>query len=248
MRIVTSAGNTGSDRILEVRNIGFSKEKKILDGLSFTFEEKKTYAIVGPNGAGKSTIAGVIMGLERYSGHTGKVILDGKDITSMSIDRRAKEGITLSWQEPARYKGLKVKRYLNSDKESMKQSLLKVGLDPDDYLERPIDHNLSGGERKRIELASIILLKPKYVLLDELDSGIDIGAIEKIFEVIDLLKSEGTTVILITHSPKVLERSEYAYLLCHGEIVDKGPSEEIQRYFRDKCLTCTHKNKPGGER
>jgi len=122
--------------------------------------------------------------------------------------------------------------------------LMKVGLNPDEYMERKVDKSLSGGERKKIELASILAMKPKLVMLDEPDSGIDVASLEKIFEAIKLLKEEGSTVILITHSLAVLKQAEHAFLMCNGTIVDKGRVENIIPYFENKCLPCRHKNMP----
>ena len=107
-----------------------------------------------------------------------------------------------------------------------------------------MDRTLSGGERKRIELASILAMKPRLVMLDEPDSGVDIEAIERIFAAIDQLKKEGTTVLLITHSPKVLERADHAFLICCGRLVDKGETARVMEYFSGKCLPCPHKNEP----
>lgn len=117
-------------------------------------------------------------------------------------------------------------------------------MEPDLYLNRPMDSGLSGGERKKIELASIIAMEPEVALLDELDSGIDISSLNRIFEAIKLLKEKGTTVILITHSSTVLKKAEKAYLMCDGEVKDKGTAKEINRYFEDKCMPCGHKNNP----
>jgi Fe-S cluster assembly ATP-binding protein len=119
-----------------------------------------------------------------------------------------------------------------------------VALDPDQYLSRAVDKTLSGGERKRVELASLLAMQPEAVLLDEPDSGIDIEALNKIFQAIELLKSNGSTVILITHSLAVLKRAEHAFLMCHGDIIDKGSVDRINGYFENKCIPCDHKNMP----
>jgi Fe-S cluster assembly ATP-binding protein len=107
-----------------------------------------------------------------------------------------------------------------------------------------VDRTLSGGERKRIELASILTMEPRVVLMDEPDSGIDVEALERIFDALRLLKLRGATVVLITHSLAVLKQSEHAFLICHGRLLDKGPVEKIERYFQNKCLPCPHPNAP----
>ncbi len=119
-----------------------------------------------------------------------------------------------------------------------------VGLNPDEYLQRAVDKTLSGGERKKVELASILLLEPKLVIFDEPDSGIDVGSLENIFDAIDFLRSRGSTLLLITHNTQVLQQAEFAYLLCCGKIVEKGSIDEINKYFKDICVPCTHKNIP----
>ncbi|MBD3233350.1 MAG: AAA family ATPase, partial [candidate division Zixibacteria bacterium] len=122
--------------------------------------------------------------------------------------------------------------------------LNKVGLRPEDYLNRAVDKTLSGGERKKIELASILAMKPVVALLDEPDSGIDVESLQRIFEAVDILKNNGTTVILITHSLAVLNRAEHAFLMCDGAIMDKGRMEKIRKYYDDNCIPCDHQNLP----
>lgn len=233
---------------LELRNISLQRDdKQILDNLSISFEKGLIYAIVGPNGAGKSTLSYVLMGLSNYKDHKGTILLEGKDITRLSVKERADLGITLGWQDPAKFEGLSVKTYLQvscgyRSAKIISDSLEKVGLAPEEYLERIVDGNLSGGERKRIELASILAMEPKIVILDEPDSGIDIGSIDLILDAINTMKEEGITVILITHSHDILDIADHAFLMCHGGIVDEGSIDKISKYFEQKCLGCTVKN------
>ena len=224
-------------------------DKPILNDLSIDFWEGHVHAVVGPNGAGKSTLAATIMGLAGYGHFEGDIRFEGKSIREMKVDERARLGITLGWQEPARFEGLTIWEFLatsakDKSKENLCEILEEVGLSPDDYLRRAVDKTLSGGERKKVELASILALQPKVAILDEPDSGIDIESIERIFEAVHLLKKRGTTVILITHSLAVLDQAEHAFLLCKGQMVDKGPVEKIRKYFEGKCLPCDHKNFP----
>lgn len=236
--------------IIELKNVNLLLNKKsILNNLTIDFWPDSVHAVVGPNGAGKSTLAATIMGLSGYTDIQGDILFNGESIKNLSVDERAKRGITLAWQEPARFEGLTVYDFIKSaskykDIKSIKKTLIQVGLSPEEYLDRAVDKTLSGGERKKIELASILAMKPKVALLDEPDSGIDIESIEKIFEAVKLLKAEKTTVILITHSLAVLRQSEHAFLLCHGELIDKGPTEKIIPYFQGKCIPCDHKNEP----
>ena len=236
--------------ILEVRNLTLTLDgRKILDRLSVDFWEGHVHALIGPNGAGKSTLAHTIMGLPGYRDFEGDICLEGQSIKHLSVDERARLGVTLAWQEPARFEGLRVQRFIaagakDKSRARIAAALEQVGLDPDAYLRRAVDKTLSGGERKRIELASILAIEPKIVLLDEPDSGIDIEALEKIFQTTKLLKERGATVIQITHSLAVLKQSEHAFLMCNGRIIDKGGVRKIARYFENKCLPCDHVNAP----
>ncbi|MDI6846341.1 MAG: ABC transporter ATP-binding protein [Candidatus Saccharicenans sp.] len=236
--------------ILEVRDLTLQMDSGfILNGLTMEFWEGYVHAVVGPNGAGKSTLANVIMGLPGYRHHGGDVLFEGRSIKHLNVDERARLGITLAWQEPARFEGLKVDQFIlaaagEKSEREVDRVLELVGLDPFRYRRRAVDKTLSGGERKRIELASILAMKPRLVMLDEPDSGVDIEAIERIFEAIALLKKEGTTVLLITHSPRVLERADHAFLMCSGMLVDKGETRKILECFSGKCLPCPHQNVP----
>jgi Fe-S cluster assembly ATP-binding protein len=236
--------------VLTVEDLTLSfNGKQILNNLSIDFWEGHIHAVVGPNGAGKSTLAAAIMGLKGYPGLDGDIIFEGESIRHLSVDERAQRGITLGWQEPARFEGLTIRNFIRAsakDKSeaTIRDSLAKVGLEPDEYLKRAVDKTLSGGERKKVELASILAMRPKVALLDEPDSGIDIESIERIFDAVKLLKEDGTTVILITHSLAVLTKAEHAFLLCRGQLVDKGDIARIRGYFEDHCLECDHKNFP----
>lgn len=238
------------ETILELKDVcmDFGKSR-ILDHLSLQFWQGYVHAVVGPNGAGKSTMANTVMGLSDYTDFSGDILFEGKSLKNLTIDQRARKGITLAWQEPARYEGLTVARFLSagaSDKslENSRRALERVGLEPDDYLDRAVDRTLSGGERKRIELASILTMGPKLVLMDEPDSGIDVDALEKIFDAIQHLKKRGTTVLMITHSPTVLKKADHAFLICRGKMVEKGAVNQILDYFGHRCIPCDHKNIP----
>ena len=238
---------------LQLNNLSISlDEKPILRNVSIDFWDGHVHAIVGPNGAGKSTLAQTIMGLPGYREHSGTITFDGESLNEKDLFQRAQKGITLAWQEPARFEGLKVKDFIMAaakykNVETVRESLYMVGLDPDSYINRSVDKTLSGGERKRIEVASIIVMEPKIVLMDEPDSGIDTEAIEYIFRVIHHLKDNGATVILITHSPRVLAEADHAFLLCHGHVMDKGTAEKMKAYFEGNCIPCTHPNDPNEE-
>lgn len=239
--------------ILEVKNLSISLNgKEILNNISMEIWEGYVHAIVGPNGAGKSTLASTIMGLEGYRHYTGSIFFKEKDISKLSIDERARLGITFGWQEPARYEGLLVKDFLKAaagDKNDdfIFEQLERVGLEPEEYANRAVDKTLSGGERKKVELASILVMDPDLVLLDEPDSGIDVATLDKIFEVIKEQKEKKRTILLITHSLAVLEQADHAFLFCNGEILEKAVAKKIIPYFKDRCIPCKHKNIPDKE-
>lgn len=236
--------------VLTLKNISLTlNDKKILYDVNLEFLSGKIHALVGPNGAGKSSLAFTIMGLEGYRKFEGDIIFNGESLKDKSIDQRAKLGITLGWQEPARYEGLTVEKFLKaaySPEKGLKpeEALIRSGLQPDRYLKRAVDKTLSGGERKKIELASILAMMPEIVMLDEPDSGIDVESLERIFDAIKVLKKKGSTVILITHSLKVLEHAEDAFLLCCGRLMEKGSGRGMCKYFKGKCIPCNHQNVP----
>ncbi|ANQ53555.1 ABC transporter ATP-binding protein [Thermosipho affectus] len=237
--------------MLKLENISYSvSDKKILDNISLSFSVGKKYSILGTNGAGKSTIGYLIMGLEDYKPTEGKIFLDGKDITQKNVYERSRLGITLMWQEPARYEGLNVYTYLtlggklDVTKDEVEEALEKVGLDPFLYMKRFVDKSLSGGERKRVELASIILLKPKYVIFDEPDSGIDIMSLDMINNIVDYVVSYGGTPIVITHREEMAYNTDEAYLLCAGKILAHDNTKKVIEIFKNLCNACDHPNVP----
>jgi Fe-S cluster assembly ATP-binding protein len=240
----------GEKAILEVENLVFRQGgKRILDGLSLQFWEGHVHAVVGPNGAGKSTLAAAIMGLADYRDVEGDIRFDGESILPLSLDERARRGMTLAWQEPARYEGLSVQQFIAAGARDRSYAnicrvLDLVGLDPEAYCKRAVDRTLSGGERKRIEIASILAMEARLVMMDEPDSGIDVEALNRIFEAIRRLRDRGATVLLITHSLAVLKQANHAFLICHGQLVDKGSIEKIESFFGRKCLPCAHPNVP----
>jgi len=254
LRESTVSGKT----ILEVRDLVLELGgKRILDRLSLEVWEGHVHAVVGPNGAGKSTLASTIMGLSGYRSYRGEILFEGEPLDGLEIHQRARKGITLAWQEPARYEGVSVAAFIRASrrngKRDIREVLRVVGLEPARYLDRSVDRTLSGGERMRIELASILAMEPRLVMLDEPVSGIDVDALNRIFDAITCLREQGATVLLITHSMEVLRHAEHAFLLCCGRLQDKGSAEKIGLYFGSRCIPCDHQNVPdelpgGGER
>jgi len=227
--------------LLRVDKLGFEAGgRKILDGLDLSLAEGEIHALLGANGTGKSTLAYVIMGCAGYTPSGGEIRFQDQLINPLPLHERARLGITMTWQEPARFEGLRVADYLSLHKGSGSdpaECLRRVGLQPELYLERAVDKTLSGGERKRIELASVLVLQPKLALLDEPASGIDMLSIEEIVDVIQALKTAGAAVLLITHRQEIARAADRASYLCGGRIIASGPPDAIAEQFRTRrCL------------
>lgn len=241
--------------MLQLKSIGLNLNgRQILHDLNLETRNGEIHSILGANGTGKSTLASVILGLSGYREIEGRIVLDGKDITESSVSERARLGITMAWQEPARFEGLSVaeylsigQRYAKDDSISPRECLMKVGLLPANYLARDVDSTLSGGERKRIELASVLAMKPKLAILDEPDSGIDSLSIDYVVDVIKTFSRSGTTVLLITHHEEVAEIADRASSLCGGTILKTGDPVAVARFFRNHCQECEHVNLPEKE-
>jgi Fe-S cluster assembly ATP-binding protein len=191
------------------------------------------------------------MGLKGYKQRSGEIFFKGDEISSLSVTERAQKGMTLAWQEPARFEGVTIEEFLSigakskgrdTDKEDLKWALNEVAIVPQKYLNRNVDDTLSGGERKRIELASILLMKPDLVILDEPDSGVDVVALNNIGDVIKDFRDENIGVLLITHSDEMLEVADKAALICGGEVFNVGDPKEVSEYFKYECMPCEDEN------
>ncbi len=230
--------------MLKVENLTLKRgDRTILRRIKFTVKAGEVYGIIGPNGAGKSSLAYAIMGCSGYQPNEGKIVFDGKDITNLPIWQRARLGITLAWQEPARFEGITVEDYLlllgmEKDRKQAEEALKRVLLEPKEYLKRKVDKNLSGGERKRVELAAVFAMRPRLAILDEPDSGIDIISLDRIIGLVYDLKKMGTAVLLITHRADVAKIAERAALIGEGYLVKEGPSQDVVEYFENRCLVC----------
>ncbi len=239
--------------MLEVQNLYLTLNgKSIINDLSLHVNKGEIHGVLGENGTGKTTVASIIMGVSSYKPTGGRLIFEGQDIAELSVSQRAKKGISLAWQEPARIEGLKVSDYLklsgkNIGIQQVKRYLWMVGLEPTKYLDRDIDTTLSGGERKRIELASILAMRPKLAILDEPDSGIDVVALPLVLNSIVEMNKQGSSVLLITHSEKVVEVAHRVSVLCAGKIIRTGLPLETSQWFKDNCQTCVHINEPSEE-
>jgi Fe-S cluster assembly ATP-binding protein len=239
--------------MLEIQNLYLSlNDKEIIKCLDLQVSRGEIHGVLGKNGTGKTTLAYIIMGVSNYTATAGKLIFENENITSLSVSQRAKKGISLAWQEPARIEGLSVRDYLmlSGKARGVKQVeryLSVVGLDPATYLDRDIDNTLSGGERKRIEMASILAMRPKLAILDEPDSGIDILALPSLLNAIMEMNKQGSSVLLITHSEKVVETAHRVSVMCAGRILKTGNPEQMSAWFKENCQPCAHVNEPEKE-
>ncbi len=231
--------------LLEIRDLVFTVNApnmvRILDGLSLSVGPSEVHALLGTNGTGKSTLAYLIMGCEGYVPAGGEILFGSAPLGPLSLHERARLGITMAWQEPVRFEGISVSDYLaiGNGKEDPAQLLELVGLNPAVYRARMVDRSLSGGERKRIELASLLALRPKLAILDEPDSGIDMLSTNDIINVIAAFKRNGCAILLITHREEIALIADRASQLCNGRIICSGNPERVAEHYKTRhCLTC----------
>lgn len=221
------------NNMIELKNISFIKDnKKILDNINLKLDDTKFYALTGPNGSGKSTLAKIIMGLIEPT--SGSILYNGEDITNKNITERANMGIAFAFQQPVKFKGITVfdllKFAMNKDINRMDacKYLAKVGLCAKDYVDREIDSSLSGGELKRIEIASILARNPKVAIFDEPEAGIDLWsfkALNNIFK--ELEKTNNGVTLVITHQERILDIADEIILLENGKISKIGSKDEM---------------------
>jgi len=232
--------------LLEIKDLVYETKAhhstRILDGLSLSVESGEVHALIGTNGTGKSTLASVIMGCEGYGPASGDAIFDGSSLAGLKVHERARLGITMAWQEPVRFEGITVSQYLSLRNDSGRPAryIELVGLSAERYGARMVDRSLSGGERKRIELASLLALKPKLAILDEPDSGIDMLSTQDIINVIAAFKAGGSAVLLITHREEIAVIADRASQLCGGRIVCAGNPANVAEHYKSRhCNICT---------
>lgn len=223
--------------MLELRDLTFivnenDKEKVIIDHLNYSIEDNKFTVITGPNGGGKSTLAKLIAGIEKPT--DGRIIYNGRDITDLSITERAQLGISYAFQQPVRFKGIKVIDLIRlSAGENLSVSgvcdyLSEVGLCARDYINRDVDASLSGGELKRIEIASVLARKTPLSVFDEPEAGIDLWSFHNLIKVFEKMQSKKeNTIIIISHQERILKIADEIVVLANGKLKANGSRDEM---------------------
>ena len=223
--------------MLTLENLSFDVNDEkgeigIIKDISFTVDDGKFVVITGPNGGGKSTTAKLIMGIERPTG--GRILFDGQDITDMSITDRANLGISFAFQQPVRFKGVQVidlLRLAARKKLTVSEAcqyLAEVGLCAKDYINREVNASLSGGEIKRIEIATVLARGTRFMLFDEPEAGIDLWSFTGLIDVFRDLRSHlDGSLVIISHQERILNIADQIILIADGKLVKKGTKEEI---------------------
>jgi len=234
---------------LEVKDLEVSVEdEKIVNGVSLEVGEGEVHAIMGPNGSGKSTLCKSLMGNPVYTIDNGQIIIDGVDVTDEETDERAREGLFLGFQYPAEISGISVAEFL---KEALNAKREENGEDPikrtefrekledaldlldmdEEYARRYLNEGFSGGEKKRNEILQMAVLQPKYAVLDEIDSGLDIDALQVVADGINKLAAEDRGMLMITHYQRILDYVEpdHIHIMVDGEIVKSGGPELAEK-------------------
>ena len=223
--------------MLTLENLSFGvqdekSQKEIIRNLNLTIESNKFVVVTGPNGGGKSTLAKLIAGIEKPTG--GRILLDGADITEKNITERARMGISFAFQQPVRFKGVQVLdllRLASGKKLSAAQAcqyLSEVGLCAKDYINREINASLSGGELKRIEIATVIARNAKLSVFDEPEAGIDLWSFQNLIQVFERMrKNNNGSILIISHQERILNIADEIVVIADGKIVKQGTREEI---------------------
>ena len=224
--------------MLEIRNLSFAvseddRQKEIIHDLNLTIEDGNFTVITGPNGSGKSTLARLIMGIEKPI--SGRILLDGEDITELDITQRAQKGISFAFQQPVRFKGIRVKDLLRlaaGKRISVSEAcsyLSEVGLCARDYIDREINSSLSGGELKRIEIATLLARKTRLSVFDEPEAGIDLWSFQNLIRIFEKMRSEirDSSIVIISHQERILHIADEILVLADGRISQQGKPEQI---------------------
>ncbi len=220
--------------LLNVQRVTLIREgRTILRDVDLQVLAGEIHALLGVNGSGKSSLAYAIMGCAEYRPDTGRIVFAGRVVNDLPIYERARLGLTLAWQEPARFDGLPIGDYLTlgrptMTREELWEALHAVALAPEAYLPRALDRTLSGGERKRIELAAVYAMRPRLAILDEPDSGVDVLSFGDVQHLVRRIARMGCAVLLITHRNEMAAIADRASVMHAGQIVMTGAPEEAR--------------------
>lgn len=229
--------------MLELKNVCFHKDgKDILKNINLNIDEGKFVAITGPNGGGKSTLAKIIMGI--YEPTSGQILYNGEDITNLSITERANKGIGFAFQQPVKFKGLTVRDLItlsagrNIKFNEICDYLSSVGLCAKEYVNREVDASLSGGELKRIEIASVAARKTKLTVFDEPEAGIDLWSFNNLIELFEKMHNEiNGSIVIISHQERILNIADEIIVIVNGKVSKIGEKEEIlpELLYKNNC-------------
>ena len=219
--------------------------KQVLNHVNLTLKDSRMIAISGPNGGGKTTLSRILMGMEKPT--SGKIFLNDEDITDLDATERARLGISFGFQQPVCFKGITVRRLLSLaaghpvTESGLCMLLQQVGLCARNYIDRDIDSTLSGGEMKRIEIASILARDTAVTILDEPEAGIDLWSFEKLIDVFENMRTRsGRTMVVISHQERILRIADEIVILAEGRITDHGPGPEMMAKMLRKDCKITH--------
>lgn len=234
--------------MLELKNISFgvpeeSGHKEILKDISFTLKDNKFTVITGPNGGGKSTLAKVIAGIEKPT--AGQILWNGEDITNLNITERAKLGISYAFQQPVRFKGITVLDLIQlacGSKISVEEAchyLSEVGLCAKDYVRREVNASLSGGELKRIEIATVMARNTMLTVFDEPEAGIDLWSFQKLIGVFEKMHEKNNgSILIISHQERILNIADEILMIAGGQLVSKGTKDAVLPNLLEKTGVC----------
>ena len=220
--------------MLQLQNIAWSAPdgERILKGVTLTVPDDTLMVITGPNGGGKTTLAKVIAGLEKPE--SGRILLDGEDITDLNVTERARRGVSYAFQQPVRFKGLVVRQLLElAAGETLSEARLcdvlsQVGLCAREYIDREVNATLSGGEIKRIEIATVLLRHSRLTIFDEPEAGIDLWSFNNLIAVFQSLRSTlHGSMVIISHQERILQIADEIAVISGGELTHQGKAQEI---------------------
>ena len=223
-----------NNRMLSLENVRLDlpARENLINGVSLDIMPGKLTVVTGPNGGGKTSIAKLIAGI--YSPTSGKIMLDGEDITDMPVSERAQKGIAYAFQQPVSFKGITVRRLMEiaagekMPEVKMCRILEKVGLCAREYMDREMDSHLSGGEMKRIEIATVLARGAKYVVFDEPEAGIDLWSFTSLIDAFESLKKEeDRALLIISHQERILNIADNIYVIREGLITQSGTRDEV---------------------